>query len=445
VDALFEQAGVIRADTLTELAAVAALLSSQPVPSGDRVAILTNAGGPGIMCADACQAQDVDVPELPAEVSAKLLSFLPEGASARNPIDMIATASADHYRRALVTLIEEDICDAILTIFVPPLVTEARDVATAIRQVAEEHRKVPIAAVFMTVEGPPAELASERVRVPGYEFPEVAAEALALSAKYGRWRARPPEEPVRLKDADPDRAAAIISAALGAGTQWLSPGPVAELLDAYGLPLVHTQVVPGVEEAVAAAAAFEQPVALKAVARDLIHKSDVGGVRLGLANSSEVRRAAESIVSSVRSAGLEPQGFVVQPMAPAGVELIIGVVHDPSFGPVLACGAGGTAAELIKDMAVRITPVYRRSAAEMLRSLRTFPLLNGYRGAEPCDVGAVEDVLVRVSALVEAHPAISELDCNPVIVAPNGALIVDARVRVEAAAPRAPLTALRPV
>ena len=193
--------------------------------------------------------------------------------------------------------------------------------------------------------------------------------------------------------------------------------------------------MPDAEGAVAAAQALGVPVVLKAVATGLLHKSDAGGVMLGLDGADAVRAGALQIEAAVTAAGHALEGFVVQPMAAGGVELIVGVVHDQSFGPVLACGAGGTTAELIKDVAVRITPVTDLDAAAMLRSLRTFPLLDGYRGAAPCDVAAVEDVLLRVSALVQAHPEIAELDCNPLIAGPHGATIVDARLRVTAAEP----------
>ncbi|MBV9415883.1 MAG: GNAT family N-acetyltransferase [Solirubrobacterales bacterium] len=443
VDALFEQAGVIRADTLDELFGVATLLTSQPVPPGDRVAIVTNAGGPGIMCADACQANGVDVPELPSEVRTKLADFLPTTASVGNPIDMIATASAEDYRRTIETLVESGACDAIVTIFVPPLVTKAIDVARGICDAAASQRGVTIAAVFMTAEGAPAALAGEETQVPAYEFPEDAARAVALAAKLGRWRTRSEHDVMPQLAVRTDEAAAIISGALTRGTGWLTPSEVAGLLDCYGLPLVATRVVSDAEGAVAAAAEWDVPVALKAIAPGLIHKTDAGGVRLGLDGAEAVRTAAIEIGVAVGQAGHRLEGLVVQPMAPTGVELIVGMADDHTFGPVLACGAGGTTAELIKDVAVRITPVGERDVREMLRSLQTFPLLDGYRGAEPCDVAAIEDVLLRVSALVEAHPAVVELDCNPLIARPDGALIVDARARVEAPPPRPPMPSLR--
>jgi acetyl coenzyme A synthetase (ADP forming)-like protein len=442
VDALFEQAGVIRTDTLHELFDVAALLTMQPVPRGARVAIVTNAGGPGIMCADACQAYGVEVPELPAGVRARLAEFLPEAASLGNPVDMIATASAEDYARTIKVLVQADACDAILAIFVPPLVTKAADVAGAIRGAAATAENVAIAAVFMTTEGAPPELSADGLEVPAFEFPEDGARAIALAAKHGRWRSRPTGQVRDLVGVHPPEVAAIISAQLADGGGWMPPGRVAELLRAYEIPSVETRVVPGVEEAVRAAADVGWPVALKASASGLVHKKDAGGVALNLEDADEVRAAAREIEAAVGRQGHVLDALVVQPMSPSGVELIVGVVNDPSFGPVLACGAGGTTAELIKDIAVRITPVTDLDAREMLRSLRTFPLLDGYHGAPACDTDAVEDVISRVSAMVEEHPELVELDLNPLIVRPQGVTVVDARVRVEVPPPAVPVPSL---
>jgi acetyl coenzyme A synthetase (ADP forming)-like protein len=445
VDALFEQAGVIRTDTLYQLFSVAQLLTAQPVPRGDRVAIVTNAGGPGIMCADACQAGGVDVPELDHQLQSRLARHLPAGASVRNPVDMVATASAADYRRTLKALIEANACDAILAIFVPPLVTQAAEVASAIREVAEATADagVPIAAVFMTDAGAPPELSSERVRVPAYEFPEDAARAVALAARQGRWLARPAPEPVELDNIHPAQAAAVIASRLAGEGGWLDAAQVIELLGCYGLPLVATRLVPDGAGAAAAAAELGAPVALKACAQGLLHKTDANGVRLDLERTDEILAAATEIERSVTAAGHQLQGFLVQPMVADGVELIVGVASDSNFGPVVACGAGGTAAELLGDVAVRITPLTDVDAREMLRSLRTFPLLDGYRGAAPCDVAAVEQVLLRISAMVENHPEIVELDCNPLIASPGGAVIVDARIRLDAAPAPAPVPSLR--
>jgi acyl-CoA synthetase (NDP forming) len=249
-----------------------------------------------------------------------------------------------------------------------------------------------------------------------------------------------------LADVRHDEAAALLAAALADGKsspRWLSPEEVAGLLACYGVPMAEWRLAGSPEAAGAAATELGGPVALKAVAPRLVHKTEAGAVRLGLAGAEAVQAAAAEMAAAVAAEGYAVEGFVVQRMVGEGVELLVGVVHDASFGPVIACGAGGTAVELLKDVAVRITPLTDLDAAEMVRSLATYPLLEGYRGAPRADVAALEDLLLRVSALVEAHPAIAELDCNPVKVRPDGVVVVDARVRVEAATPPLPLAARR--
>jgi acetate---CoA ligase (ADP-forming) len=442
VDALFEQAGVIRADTLHELFDVATLVTKQPIPRGERVVIVTNGGGPGIMCCDACQANGVTVPQLPAELQAELGKLLPAAASVGNPVDMLGTASADDYRRTLRVLLAADAADAIIAIFVPPLVTEGTDVAAAIREVAESTDDVLISTVFMTSAGPPAELCSEQVEVPAFAFPEEAARAVALAVRHGRWRARGEGVIWNPAHARPERAAAIISDELGRGGGWLSPARAIALLNCYDLPLLEARAVSGAEEAVAAAAELGTPVALKANARGLFGKSAAGAVKLGLTDAAAILAAAAEIEANVGRAGYRPDGLIVQKMATSGIELIVGMVHDHSFGPVLACGPGAKTTGVMKDIAVRITPVTDLDAREMLHSLQSFSILKGGTDGPHHDLAAVEQLLMGVSALVEAHPEIAELDLNPVVLSPDGALIVDAQVRVEAASPRSPMPSL---
>ena len=438
VDALFEQAGVIRTDSLAEMFDVAAFLSKQAVPAGDRVAIVTNAGGPGIVCADACQAAGVEVPEPSPALAALLASHLPEAASVANPIDMIATASAGDYAGVIDHLAESGEFDAILTIFVTALVTAPRDVAQAIQHTAAAHPGCSIAAVFMTAEGPPEELSADGVSVPGYRFPEEAARAVAHAARYGAWRGRPAGTPVT---ADPETVAAgaaLIDAELADGPGWMRPEAVDELLALHGVTQAPARIVRSATGAVTAARELGWPVALKAVAPGLVHKRDAGAVATSLRTRAELHRAVKAMKASVTAAGYDVRGFMVQPMVTGGVELIIGMVQDVSFGPVVACGAGGTHTELLKDVAVRITPVTDRDAAEMLRTLKLYPVLTGYRGEPPCDIDAVEGLLQRISAMVDAHPEIAELDCNPVIARPDGAVVVDARVRLHEPDPPRP-------
>jgi acetyl coenzyme A synthetase (ADP forming)-like protein len=441
VDALFRQAGVIRTDTLAELFDVAALMSSQPAPAGKRVAIITNGGGPGILCADACEAEGLIVPPLPDDVVASLRQFLPPQASVRNPIDMIAAASADDYRRVIQTVAASDSIDAIVVIFIPPLVTKPGDVARAIRDAAEGlPRSIPLVTVFMSAHGVPDELKGETVSIPSYQFPEDAARALARSAVYGEWRQRPEGTLRDFPDVRPDEAAGIISSVLATGARWLTAEESQRLLTCYGIPLAPARFVSTPKEAATAGRELAGPLVLKAISPSLLHKSDAGGVRLGL-SSDDVEAATIGMMGHIASQGHRLDGFQVQAMVTAGVEMLVGVVHDPLFGPVLACGAGGTTAELLKDIAVRITPLSDLDAREMVRSLKTFPLLDGYRGAPKADVAALEDVMLRVSAMVEGHAEIAELDCNPVMVTEHGAVVVDARVRLEMPVPRRPIGA----
>ena len=443
VDALFKQTGVIRTDVLSELFDVAALLANQPPPKGRRVGIVTNAGGPGILCADACEANGLEVGELPDALRKELAGFLPAEASTANPVDMIASASADDYRRAIQAMAASDAVDAIIVIFIPPLVTQAEDVARAIREaVSSLPREVPILTVFMSARGVPEELRGV-VRVPSYAFPEDAARALARVVDYGIWRASSEGEVVEY-DVRRDEAAGLLSEALAEGRRWLTPGQVARVFACYGLPLAQWRLAATPEEAGEMAATMG-PIALKAVSPDLVHKTEVGAVRLQLSGRDEVAAAARDMAERVGRLGHAVEGFVVQEFVPSGVEMLVGVVHDQSFGPVVACGSGGVAVELLKDVEVRITPLTDRDARTMVRSLATFPLLEGYRGSPAADIGALEDLLLRVSTMVENHPEIVEMDCNPVKVLPDGCVVVDARMRIEVVEPGPPLAARRRV
>ena len=442
VDALFQQAGVVRTDSLAELFDAALLLGSQPLPPGNRVAIVTNAGGPAILCADACEAGGLMVPKLPEAVSKELAAFLPAASSTGNPVDMLAAATGDDYRHVINTLGACPDIDAVIVIFTPPLVTKASEVVRAIHRAARDlPRKIPVLSVFMSRSSAPRLIRLGASAIPHYPFPEDAAHALSLAARYSTWRAMPEEEVVTPEGIDRDRATAVIASALADDPGWMDPSRVRDLLSAYGIPLVETAMAATVQEAGREARRMDAPVALKAIAPGVLHKSDAGAVKLNLRGAHAVEAAAAEMATRLGAAGSQVTGYQVQRMAEPGVEMLVGVVQDQHFGPVLACGAGGTATELLKDVAVRITPITRGEAARMVRSLKTFPLLDGYRGAPRTDVASLEDVLLRVSALVEGHPEIAEMDLNPLIVSPRGAVAVDARVRVEQGAPRKPFGA----
>jgi len=278
--------------------------------------------------------------------------------------------------------------------------------------------------------------------IPNYRFPETAAIALARAARYQEWRDRPELARSRPDDIRSEEAAALVATALERGDGWLTPEETAELLSCYGLPLVEQQFVETPEQAAVAATAMQGAVALKAVAPGLIHKTEVDAVHLNLRGAEAVRAAALHMHAHLESVGQTPTGFIVQRMAEKGVEMILGVVHDPQFGPVIACGAGGIQVELMRDVSVRLTPISQPEAAEMIRALKTYPLLSGFRGSPHLDVAALEDALMRISMLVDDIPQIAELDCNPFVVGRKGGLILDARVRVVATQPR-PLIGVR--
>jgi acetyl coenzyme A synthetase (ADP forming)-like protein len=443
VDALFRQAGVVRTDTLAELFDVASLLANQPLPNGRRVGIITNAGGPAILCADACEARGLEIPVLSDSSQRQLHAFLPAGASIGNPVDMIASAPADHYRKAIEIIGTDENIDSLIVIFTPPLVTRAADVAKCIVE-AMDHidKSKPVLSVFLSAERAPRELRTTNVTIPSYSFPETAAIALARATRYRQWRDRHETYPAKFADNRADLAAAVVASSLARGEGWLLPDEVATLCSCYGLPLIEQRIVENAEDAAKAAAQIGGEVALKAIAPGLLHKTEAGAVRLHLQGAEAVRVAVHDMIERLHLQKHSPSGFVVQHMAKPGIEMLVGVVHDPQFGPVVACGAGGVQVELLKDVSVRLTPLSNEDASEMIQELKTYPLLTGFRGSLPADVAALEEGLLRVSAMVEDLPQIAEFDCNPFVVHETGATILDARIRVSVVAPR-PLVGVR--
>jgi acetyl coenzyme A synthetase (ADP forming)-like protein len=430
VDALFRHAGVVRTDTLEEMFDVASLLAHQPVPKGRRVAIVTNAGGPGILCADACAAEGLEIAPLADDTRRALRALLPPAASVENPVDMIASAPADHFRETLRMVGRDDAVDAIIAIYVPPLVTGAEEVARAILDGGRSlGREKPLLTVFMQARGLPEGLSAPDIRIPSYAFPESAAIALARAARYGEWLSRPDVEPVRPDGLRRAEAESVIAHALARGDAWLDPEDVWRVLTAYGFPLVEQRVCVTAEEVSRAARGLGGVLALKAQSAGVLHKTEAGAVELKVP-AAEAGSVARRMEARLRAAGRTPVSFTLQRMANPGLEMIVGAVHDPQFGPVLACGAGGTLVELLKDVSLRIAPVAVPDAREMLGELKTYPALTGYRGAPPRDVASLVDVIVRAGWLVDELPQIRELDLNPVMVHEEGATVVDARIRI---------------
>jgi acetyl coenzyme A synthetase (ADP forming)-like protein len=437
VDALFSQAGVIRTNTLEELFDVVALLSTEPLPAGPRVGIVTNAGGPGILLADACDARGLVLPELARETLDVLRGFLPKEAGLSNPIDMTAAATAEQYARAAEVVGNDPNIDSLVVIYIPPLITKPEEVAAAIANGAGRvPREKPIATVFMSSKGAPPILSTgPRGKLPSYSFPENAALALAEAVSYARWRDKPRGKIATLNREQRRSIRQIVERLVvsSSSTPWVPVRDLARILELASIHLAaFEEIRPDPESAVAAARSIGYPVVAKAVARGLVHKSDVGGVILGLEGDAAVRNAVDMLVSRVRSAGHELEGVIVQHHVKDGVEAIVGVTIDPSFGPLLVAGLGGVQVELLRDVAFRLTPVSDVDATEMLCSLRSAKLLDGFRGAPPADRVALLSLIESVSALVEIVPELLELELNPVEVLPRGrgAVAVDARMRL---------------
>jgi len=443
VDALFRQAGVIRTDTLEELFNVAALLANQPLPPGGRIAVVTNAGGPGILAVDSCVAHGLEAPELHERTQAALREFLSPHASVVNPVDLTAPAGGEAYRRALPLVASDPNIDALIVIYLPPMRVSSEEVA---RSILEGVRAVnalgkPVAVVYLSSHGTPEPFCSVHGQIPMYAFPEAAAIALARAAHYAAWRARPSTPHPGFPDLQRDEALSIVARALGRHGGWLDVTETERLLACFGIRMVEQAVVATPAEVGRAAREFGGPVVVKAVAPGLTHKTERGAVRLGLESPQAAEEAAHAMQERLRGEGFTALRFVVQRYVTGGVELLIGVTHDRHFGPVVVCGLGGVFVELLRDIAVRLAPISIEDAREMLRELRGFPLLAGYRGASPVDCDALEELLLRVSALAEALPDVAELDLNPVIARPDGVIVVDARIRVEPTEPPLPVGA----
>jgi acetyl coenzyme A synthetase (ADP forming)-like protein len=414
VDALFRQAGVIRAGTLGELIDVAALLSSQPVPRGPRVAILTNAGGLGILCADACEAAGVELPQLAEETQAALREALPVEASTTNPVDMLGSATAASYERALPAVLRDPGIDAAIVLFVPPVAVDEDAVGAAISSGSAEAGDKTVLCSFISAKGAPASLT-----VPSFAYPEAAARALGRAVERSNWLRRPAGVVPEL-DVDRDAAAAIVAGA----DRWLDPAETRALLEAYGIPVVAERLAASADEACATAAEVGYPVVVKTAAAGA-HKTETGGVALDLADDVAVREAFERIGAPV----------LVQQYVTGGAELLAGVVQDPTFGPLVAFGPGGVLAELIGDAAFRLAPVTDVDARELVHGGRAGKLVAGFRGRPAADADALVDLLLRLSRLAEDFPELAELDLNPVLALPDRCVAVDARVRVARPAP----------
>ncbi len=446
VEALFHQAGVLRADTLEEMFDLGQALTSQPLPQGRRVGVVTNASGTSLLCADACHAEGLSLPTLSEDLQTRLAADLAPTARVENPVDFSAVSPPGFYHQTVRRLLESDELDALVVIYVSVGLMADHDVYRAIRssvaETAARGVRKPVLVCWMGADLPALDSSgpnsddNEAPPVPlaVYYSPETAGHVLGKLTRYGEWRAQPPALIPDFEDARTEEARAICARALEArGPGWLSNAETQAVLRAMNLPLGPGGLARTGEEAADLARRVGFPVAMK-WASSRVHKTESGGVRLNLDNASSVRRAFKELHHHSASRDLhELEGVLVQPMSREGVEVRISMTCDPSFGPVLSFGLAGIYVEALDDAAQRIAPLTDADAREMVRSVRGYRLLQGYRDLPPADLPALEETLLRVSLLAEAVPEIGQVELHPLFVQAEGkgCWIADARIRVE--------------
>ncbi len=441
ISAFLDQCGVVRADTIEELFDTARAFDRCPLPRGRRVAIVTNAGGPAIMATDACVNLGLRMATLSPSTLATLRGFLPAAASIANPVDMIASAGVVEYGRTLDAVLEDPEVDAALVINVTPLLSDPRDILDEVARIAAAPRleaPKPVLAVMMATEGFYDGLKGSPELPPVYRFPEPAARALAQLVRYAEWRRRPPESATPAYRFDEPAIRARLATAGADG--YLPPGDAFALLAAAGVPVAAWRFATTREEALRAAQELGFPVVAKAVARGLVHKSELHAVALDLGGREELARALDALAFRVQQAGLELDGYLLQEMAHGGHETLFGISADPKWGPLVAFGLGGKYVEVFRDVKFGVPPISLAEARQLVGSIRGAELLAGVRGEAAADRELLAEVLARLAALAQSFPEIVELDVNPFLAAPAGAgsCALDARVKVQRADAAAP-------
>ncbi len=420
-EAAFKQAGVLRAGSVGELIDLSVALAYQPLPRNEQVAIITNAGGPGIMATDAIERCGLRLASLSQETMDGLRQALPSAASVLNPVDVLGDALADRYRAALQSTATDPNVGALLVILTPQFMTEIEETAHAVREVAD-HSDIPVLACFMgeaNTEAGAKILANHNV--PNYVVPERAVAALKAMVDQRQWQERPLPQ-IETFDVDRERAARIFQQVRADGRLQIGDAEARDILAAYGIPIPASKLCPTVEEAVAFAEEIGYPVVMKIASPDILHKTDIGGVRLNIESASDVRDSFDLL--TFRAMRYMPDaeiwGCLVQQQVRGGKEIITGMNRDPQFGPLVMFGLGGIYVEVLKDVSFRIAPFSRREANEMMREIRSFNLLRGVRGEAPSDIEAISDTLLKVSQLVADFPDIVEMDINPLMAFEKG-------------------------
>jgi len=431
VDSFFKQTGVIRASSLDELFGVAAFLLNQPLPRSKNVAIVTNGGGLGAITADWCEQVGLNIPELSNETQNLLKEFLPRMASVKNPVDMTAAAGRVEYEKTLKVVAEDENVDSIITIFAQAVSTEeAHTVKNAILNATKFANCLgkPVIMIYAGTDIESNYISDGRISVPVFVYPNLATKVLGKTADYALWRLKPKEQ-IPTFEVDRDRAAAIIASSLGL-REWMRTDQAFELLRCYGMSVPEYAFFTVSElyndESVLEKVQKLGKVAVKAVSEKIVHKTDIGAVKTNL-EGEEAVECAKEMVEKLNQ--FEVEGIIFQKMV-EGIEMYIGMSEDQTFGPIITCGAGGEFVEIFNDVSARVTPITRSEAVEMVKSLRSYSLLTGYRGRKPVNIDAFVDAILRINLLVEDFSEILEMDCNPVVVNEKAAEVVDVRIRL---------------
>ncbi|MFQ5605024.1 MAG: acetate--CoA ligase family protein [bacterium] len=432
-DTLFNQCGVIRADTINQMFDLAMGMANLPLPKGNRVAIITNAGGPGIMAADACESAGLEVVEFEEKTRTKLKESLSVDASVNNPVDLLAGGGPEEFQFALNEVLQDQNVDSAIVIFVAPIITDPVQVAQKISQVAQQFEK-PVLGCFMGVKGVATGVEElHRNCIPAYPFPESAAHTLAAMYRYSSWLKKDFGS-VKTFSVEKQKVETIIQNAQEAHREFLLFEEVEQILTYYGIPCIQTKTCRSLKEILQAAQTLRFPLALKVSSSEVIHKSEVGGVQLNLQSEAELELAYLKMAEKLKAKRVPPQNtsFVVQEMLADGKEIIMGLHSIPEFGTFVMFGLGGIYVEILQDVVFRIVPVTDTDVHEMIYEIKGLAILKGVRGEPPVDLEIVKEVLLRLSQMAQDFPQIIELDINPFLLFPQRQKCqgVDARLRI---------------
>jgi len=431
----FKQAGIIRADTIKDFFNYAAAFSYQPLPKGKKVAIITNAGGPGIMATDACEKNNIILATLEKKTIEKLKEFLPEAANFYNPIDVLGDALADRYKKAMEAVIRDSNVDAVVVLLTPQAMTQPLETARAIAEVAEKSKKkIPVLTSFIggTEVKKAVEFLAEK-NVPNFNIPEEAIDTLKVMMEYTDWRSKK-SSPIESFDVDKEKVKEVFDRCRCEDRLELGEMEAREILQAYKIRVPEAELARDINEAKEIAKRIGYPLVLKIVSPNILHKTDVGGVKVGINNEKELEDSYDEIFFNVKKYMSDANiiGILIQEFVMDKKETIIGVSEDPQFGPMIMFGLGGIYVETLKDVSFRIAPISRQVASEMVKEIKTIKLLEGTRGENPSDIDSVVEIILKVSQLVTDFPEIIEMDINPLFVKRQGegSIAGDARIRI---------------